>query len=101
MPYALRVEDEVIEKLIIFYGDSSWIYRIEPFLVRIPHGDSLISANRGSMGVERMEDHRTRDLFGSIWRTDTKGAEHLEEPVLKEPNLEGYTFPEPRLSSVD
>lgn len=95
VPYTLRVEDEVIERLNEFYGDDSWTERIEPFVVRIPRGKYLVSGSIGSMGCEPFGAHFTRDWFGSVWRTDTMGAEHLDEPVLKEPTLEGYTFPTP------
>lgn len=99
VPYALRVENQVVEELNEYYGDSSWIDRIEPFLLRLPRsGKPIISADRGSMGIERIGNHRTRDFFGSIWQTDTKGAEHLDVPVLPEPTLTGYTFPKPVFS---
>ena len=98
VPYTLRVDDPIIEKLNEYYGGESWIDRIEPYLVRVPRAKYLISGNRGSMGIERFGDHMTRDFFGSVWRTDTKGAEHLEGPILKEPTLSGYAFPKARFS---
>jgi uroporphyrinogen decarboxylase len=88
------VEDQLLERLNEFYGDDSWTNRIEPYVVRIPRGKYLVSGSIGSMGVEPFGDHLTRDTFGSVWRTDTVGAEHLVSPVLKEPSLKGYVFPE-------
>ncbi|GAH75059.1 unnamed protein product [marine sediment metagenome] len=40
-------------------------------------------ATRSSIGIERLGNHLTRDMFGYVWWTDTKGAEHLETPVVK------------------
>lgn len=101
VPYALRIDDAVVDKLNDYYGNTSWMDRLEPFLVRIPRARYLCYGNRGSMGRERIGNHRTRDGLGNIWITDVVGAEHLEQPVLKEPSLANYTFPKPRLSDED
>lgn len=98
MPYSLRIDDPIVDKLNEHYGGTSWMERLEPFLVLLPRDKYLVYGSRGSMGRERIGNHRTRDFLGNIWITDTKGAEHLEKPVLVEPSLAGYTFPTPELS---
>ena len=101
VPYALRIDDPVVDKLNEYYGNEDWMERIEPFLVRLPRAKWLFYGNRGSMGKERTGNHRTRDTLGNIWITDTKGAEHLEKPVLLAPSLAGYVFPQPELSEEE
>lgn len=98
VPYSLRIDDPIIDKLTEHYGGTSWMERLEPFLVRIPRAKYLFYGNRGSMGRELIGNHRTKDSLGNIWITDTKGAEHLDKPVLEEPSLANYTFPTPELS---
>ena len=99
VPYSLRIDDPVIDDLNAYYGDTKWMERIEPFLVRIPRGKHLFYGNKGSMGNQRVGEHLTRDDFGNIWHTDVNGAEGLETPVLSEPTLDGYTMPTPELSA--
>lgn len=84
VPYTLGFEGDVAERLTQYYSSDSWRERLVPYIV-------------GCGGIDRrkqapLDERRTRDLFGSIWRTDRRPF-HLEEPGLPSPSLDGYDFP--------
>ena len=84
VPYTLPIDVVVAERLDAHYGGSQWRERIVPYLV------SCGGINRRKQ--DPVSEGRTRDLFGSVWRTDRRPF-HLEEPGLPSPSFEGYAFP--------
>jgi len=84
VPYTLTFEEDVAARLDRHYGDGSWRERLLPYIVSCGGIDRRES--------EPISDTLNRDLFGSVWRTD-KRPFHLEEPGLKAPSLDGYSFP--------
>ena len=84
IPYTLGFEGDVEERITRHYGSDSWRKRLVPYIV-------------GCCGIDRrkqeaIDEGRTRDLFGSVWRTDRRPF-HLEEPGLPSPSFDGYDFP--------
>ena len=84
VPYTLGFEGDVVERLTWHYGTESWRDKLIPYIVNC-------------CGIDRrkqtaIDDRRTRDLFGSVWRID-KRPFHLETPGLASPSLDGYRFP--------
>jgi len=84
VPYTLGFEGDVAERLTEHYGCDSWRERLVPYIV-------------GCCGIDRrkqepIDEGTTRDLFGSVWRTDRRPF-HLEEPGLPSPSFDGYDFP--------
>ena len=84
VPYTLGFEGDVAERITRHYGGDSWRERLVPYIV-------------GCAGIDRrkqepIDEGRTRDLFGSVWRTDRRPF-HMEEPGLPSPSLDGYDFP--------
>ena len=88
LPYTFDWDEEsdIAERLDAFYGSRDWRRRFRSYIVR----------------VGRLEDGRRvrqegpplrRNHYGSIWRVD-KRPYHLQEPALKRPSLQGYTFPD-------
>jgi uroporphyrinogen decarboxylase len=85
VPYTLSFEDEnTAQALDQHYGGPQWRERITPYMVTCCNLDRRYN--------EPIDDGYTRDLFGSIWRTDRRPF-HLETPGLPEPTLAGYEFP--------
>ncbi len=84
VPYTIYFEEEVEKRLDQHYGDQTWRERLVPYIIACVKIDRRKS--------EPISDILSRDLYGSIWRTD-KRPFHLEEPALKEPTLDGYVFP--------
>ena len=84
VPYTLGFEGDVAERITRHYGSDAWRERLVSYIV-------------GCAGIDRrkqepIDEGRTRDLFGSIWRTDRRPF-HLEEPGLPSPSFDGYDFP--------
>ena len=84
VPYTLPFEEDVANRLDQHYGDQAWRGSL------VPHIISSKSIDRGKRYC--VGDGLSRDLYGSIWRTDRRPY-HLEETALKEPTLDGYVFP--------
>ncbi|MGI6207875.1 MAG: uroporphyrinogen decarboxylase family protein [Anaerolineae bacterium] len=84
IPYAIGFEGDVAERLDAYYGSTRWRELLDN------HLRAVVGANLGTPGPE--EGCLVRDLHGTLWRTDRRPV-HLEEPALKKPSLEGYTFP--------
>ena len=85
VPYWIPYEEQIAEEIDTHYGGAEWRERVIPYV----HGWHCV----GGGPTEDLGDGRIRDPFGYVWR----GGElmHLEEPALKEPDLSGYTWPEP------
>jgi uroporphyrinogen decarboxylase len=91
-PYYFDLEPVVAERMDAHYGGPAWRNKYRNYIQRF------------SVGVDgRLEPGPPirRDHYGSLWRLDLRPF-HLEEPVLQEPSLRGYTFPDPdRLLPAD
>ncbi len=90
-PYTFAWEHNcnIPERLDSYYGTDEWRRKFRNYIVRCGDLDD------GRHVCEQGQTYRT-DYFGSVWRTDLRPM-HLEEPVLKEPTLKGYKFPDPEL----
>ena len=84
-PYSLHVEDEVADKLTVYYGGDGWRSRIKTFY------DSPF--NISTTMERRIDDVYGIDAFGSLWRNDRRPW-HLEKPVLGKASFEGFKFPD-------
>lgn len=83
LPYTLGFEGDVAERLDAYYGGTGWRSRLDNAIRHVPGADNGIAFDRGP---------RVQDMFGTLWRVDQRPF-HLEEPGLKRPDFEGYTFP--------
>lgn len=88
IPFTLGFEGDVAERLDAHYGGRAWRERLTPYIV------SVSIAGPDWTGDEAVGEGRTRDAFGTVWRTDLRPA-HLETPGLPEPSFDGYDFPAP------
>jgi len=86
VPYVVPVEEEVAERLDAHYGGRQWRQRKRDHIVRVM-GLTVTQEPTG-------EPAHVRDAYGSIWRTDLRPM-HLVRPALAEPDMAGYTFPDP------
>lgn len=86
VPYTLPMEPVVAENLDRYYGGPGWRNWLVPYIVGVSAVDTDYK--------EPIGDGLARDTYGSIWRMDRRPW-HLEKPVLQEPSLDGYKFPEP------
>lgn len=84
VPYTIGFDCPILEKKVNEYYGVHWRTKIDTFM----HHPFGISTTR----EVPIREHYSRDIFGSIWRTD-KLPWHLETPVLPEPSFKGYTFP--------
>ena len=84
----LAFEGDVAQRLDSYYGGGAW----RSLVHETNHIVGVSAINRDGTAVKDTSDMYT-DVFGSKWRADMRTL-HLEEPALKEPSLEGFTFPE-------
>ena len=84
IPYTIGFEGDVAERLDLHYGGTWWRELVDSAIRHVPGPD---------LGVPPASVMPVRDLHGSLWRSDRRPV-HLEEPALKEPSFEGYTFPD-------
>lgn len=86
VPWSFRFTYEAIEKLEEHYGPD-WEGELDNHFTEVGSDIGFF---------DELEGHRFKDLFGVIWdRTVEKDIGMPEEVLLKEPTLEGYTFPNP------
>ena len=85
VPYTIRYEECVAERLDAFYGSDEWRRRIDDAIRRVP-GPRLVL-------IEEAADPYYTDPYGTTWRADLRPF-HLVEPALKTPSLEGFAFPD-------
>jgi uroporphyrinogen decarboxylase len=86
VPYTLGFEGDVAERLDAHFGSSTWRERLIPYIVGV-----------GAVDTDKkisIDENHNRDPYGGIWRTD-RLPWHLEQPPLKRPSFDGYTFPSP------
>lgn len=85
IPHQLDVTDGANQKLLQYYGDPDYFY----------------TKLNNSIAREKNKEHKYdisggyHDLWGAEWRQDGGTMGVPVGQVLKEPSLEGYTFPVP------
>jgi len=84
VPYTIRFEGGVAERLDVYYGGDAWRSLIDNAIRRLP-GPPL--------EVYQTGDRYYTDLYGSTWQVDHRPF-HLVEPALKSASLEGFAFPD-------
>ncbi len=87
VPWSFSFTVEALEKLVSHFGTQD----LDPHL----HNHIL---NLGSVCgfFEDLGNDRFRDVFGVVWdRSVDKDIGNVEQPQLREPDLKGYTFPDP------
>lgn len=83
VPYTLRFEGDVAERLDDYFGSAEWRKMVDNAIRRLP-------APRLEIYQEGSPTYT--DAYGSIWQVDS-AIFHLVSPVLKEPTLDGLAFP--------
>jgi uroporphyrinogen decarboxylase len=81
-PYTVWYESEIKEKLDRYYGCEDWQSRISNYILRV----TIDWRPR-----RYMTDREFLDVHGSRWQLGD--PEHLLEPALSEPRLNGFTIP--------
>ena len=84
----LAFDGDVAERLDSYYGNSKW----RSLVSETDHILGVSAINRDGVQVTDTSGMYT-DVFGSKWRNDMRTL-HLEEPVLKEPSLKTFAFPQ-------
>jgi len=75
------------ERLDTYFGTQEWRRWFRDYIVRV----GVVEDDRRV--YEKGPPFRT-DHYGSVWRSDKRPV-HLAEPVLRQPSLQGYSFPDP------
>lgn len=94
VPFAkLAFEGDVAERLDAGFGGTGWRRTVDALnhIHDITEEAPLQEWREPSPGKAGAGGLRT-DLFGSVWRTDTRPP-HLVQPALREPGLSGYRVP--------
>ena len=84
VPYTLLYDEEVGERLDTYYGSDEWRKKINEYFARVE--------DIGMPDAEKLDDTHERDLFGTVWRTDSTPSV-VEKAPLSEPSFQGYDFP--------
>ena len=87
-PWQLDLTFDAHAKMVAHYGDSDFLAKVGNHLAGIEDGF-----------FEEVRPGFWRDGFGITWnRTIDRDIGNVEEILLKEPTLAGFTFPEPDLA---
>jgi uroporphyrinogen decarboxylase len=87
VPWSFSFTKEAREKLVKYYGNDD--------LQGVMHNHLLGLGNPIGFFEDLGDDH-FRDVFGVVWdRSIDKDIGNVESPVLPEPTLDGYQFPDP------
>lgn len=88
-PYLLDLTPELRRQLDEFAGDPNFTAGLESHLVSV--GKPYPETN------ERLDANHYTDAFGVVWEESFRGEIGMvRDPLLKEPSLKGYTFPDPK-----
>ena len=93
VPYCLRYDepvDGIATGLALdqYYGGKHWRQYLRNYI--------CLSAGAVDGKFGPTADGYRKCVYGCTWRVDQKPV-HLVEPILKEPSLKGYRFPDPDL----
>ncbi len=83
LPYTIRFEPGVAERLDAYYGSTAWRSLVDSAIERLPGPMESVAEAPGPL---------YRDVYGSLWRTDLRPF-YLVEPALKTASLDDYEFP--------
>jgi uroporphyrinogen decarboxylase len=83
IPYTLRYEESVAERLDGYYGGDEWRRHVDEAIQRLPNPSVSISEAPGPYYTDR---------YGTTWQVDRRPF-HLVEPALKSPSLEDFSLP--------
>jgi uroporphyrinogen decarboxylase len=86
VPYTLRFEGDVAERLDAHYGGNAWRSMVDNAIRRLDGPET-------ELAVYQTDGPYYTDRYGSTWRVDHRPF-HLVEPALKRPSLEGLTLPD-------
>ncbi len=87
-PWSFRFTLEARQALAAHYGVTD---------LQDAVGNHIVELGSDIGFFEALENHRFRDVFGVVWdRTVDKDIGIVVEPLLPEPTLAGYAFPDPR-----
>ncbi|MEW6755254.1 MAG: uroporphyrinogen decarboxylase family protein [Candidatus Latescibacterota bacterium] len=92
-PYVLGFSGALRQRLVGYTGNPGFDAGLEPHLMNV--GPAYPETN------QRLDEHRYTDAFGVIWEEAIAGEIGMvRNPVLREPSLQGYTFPPARLPGL-
>ena len=92
-PYILNFKNETRKKLVGFTGDEYFDREVETHTAYV--GRPYPETN------ERLDESRYTDAFGVIWEESIQGEIGVvANPILEEPSLRGYRFPETRIPGL-
>lgn len=87
VPWSFSFTVEARDKLVAHFGTENLDAVLQNHLLGLGHAIGFF---------ENLGDHRFRDVFGVVWdRSVDQDIGNVEKPLLAEPTLEGYTFPDP------
>jgi uroporphyrinogen decarboxylase len=87
VPWSFSFTEDAKDKLRAHYGDVDLEEALQNHL--LPLGSEIGF-------FEDLGDHRVRDVFGVVWdRTVNRDIGFVENQLLREPSLAGYSFPDP------
>ena len=84
VPYVLTFEGDVADHLDDHFGSAVWRGLLDNAIRHVPTPNLV---------VDETAESYVRGPYGSLWRVNRRPF-HLEEPVLREPSLDGYAFPD-------
>jgi uroporphyrinogen decarboxylase len=84
IPYSLGFDDGTDLLLDEYYGSTAWRECLVPYMIGVGGVDTL--------KMEAIDETRSRDGFGGIWRMDRRPW-HLEQPPLSTPSFDDYALP--------
>ena len=84
VPYTLESNCPVLDEQLNKYYGGSWRAKLRSFM----HAPFHVDTRR----EEYVREHITRDIFGTIWRTDSSSW-HIVTPALPEPSFKNFKFP--------
>ena len=92
-PYDLIFPDHLRRRLVDFTGDEGFDRGLDRHVTNV--GPAYPETN------VRLNDRHYTDAFGVIWEEAVSGEIGMvREPILKEPSLKGYKFPQTRLPGL-
>jgi len=87
VPWSFKFTKEPTELLQKYYGENDLDY---------PVGNHILLLGQDIGFFENVEDNLFKDVFGVVWdRSIEKDIGNITGPTIKEPDISGYTFPDP------
>ena len=92
-PYNLSFKGDVRDKLVEFTGSEDFDKDIVKHIHSV--GPGYPETN------ERVDDNHYTDAYGVVWEETIPGEIGvLRDPILREPSLDGYRFPDPEIAGL-